>query len=1552
MRKRILSILLTLAIVISFIPQTVIPVNAADAADGTISVESVTGMPGSSVDVNISIANNPGILGATLTLEFGAGLTLTKAKAGTAFDTLAMTTPGKYTSPCNFVWDGQSIAPEDVKDGVILTLTFDIAESVTTGTEIPVEVSYAKGGIVDGDLNTVQPAIVNGGVTVVSYVPGDVNSDGVVNVTDIIFLRRHIAGGYDITINELAGDVNADGDRNTTDVILIRRYIAGDWGVTLVPGKLTGEDTHELVAVAAKAHTCTADGIFAHWYCEHCGKYYSDADGNTEITKADTVDKADHTNVIIDEAVGATPTSSGLTAGSHCGDCNKVIVAQKVIPPLEVTEHNITYDIANGDTYLEKQVSLGNVTNNNPDAFDESSVLVLKNLSVPGYRFLGWYDGAGDNATQVKRIESGTTYDVELYAHWEKISYTVQYKSDLFLDKSSETYTVDTGLVLPTPKLSNYVFAGWSDEDGNLYSSTKIPAGTTGNITLNANWTSERNKTWTKPVLGDPIIHMDEENDTIYFAYEIGEIQNVPLYTIKDFGYISGDGITKTETVTYATTVSEEHMEAYTKAVAKATTESSNWTLSEEWSEATAVDEQWCQENGYTKEEAETLGKSETGTWNVSNSKSGSTDTTHLETNEDNWQNEVKINSSSESTNESKIAAGVTSTLGVEEFGVKAEISAELDVEESNSTTNKNGMETGRAKGNTEISTDSTVTSSGWNTSSSYSGSNTSSSEKTTSTEVSEKICQTYGYGKEYVEGGSSESAQGLSSTSSSSDEYAASVTYGETTSEEVTSTWTTQATKPGYHRWVVAGTAHVFGVVGYNMSTQAYFVYTYSVMDDETHEFEDYSYTTASYNDQQNGVISFSVPFEVTEYVSDLTCGSSGLKVDQETGVITGYSGTDNCVVIPEYMNVGNGDVVKITGISSTAFSGNTDIAVVVLSDYITEIPDGAFEGCTSLEGVTGGAITKIGDNAFSGCTSLVDCGIHSNVVSVGENAFAGVGKLQVNAANASVVQAAANSGANQIVLYLNNLENTATCLSDGTLTIPEGTEYFEFNGYGKTFNDLTIISDADMTVINKANFVSSGKIPIQISSPEVILNQVTVSANGIAMVLSAENANVGLQGTNTVSSENTNALLSKNVTLYESNPNVVGKLVVNGTMLICGDAEGSELLTATNYMAIDAETFDRMLHSYTLYFDPNGGTCDTASREVPNGTAIGQMPTPEKQYYTFTGWYLADGTKVTEDTVFSTGLDQTVYATWTPNTFTLTYNANGGTCSTTTATMTYSKAIGTLPTPTRDYYTFNGWYTAASGGTQVTAETVFDTDADVTIYAQWTINELSGWVKASAVPTGGKVEEQKWAYTLTTKTESKSTSLSGYTQTGSYWVKSGSGSSYYASFPGGFDTSNSIYTSFMKSAYSSSSSTTTKREVSNAWAGYVYWHWMYDCNGATAYDRAIYDRKGTGPTNGYAYKYFGAFTSSTSYTAGTGYCNNLGATVYYNTGRTSYADSQGSKYWFRFNYYKSTYTDYYKMFQYQKVESKESTTKVTAGTSGNSTISDVQEWVRYRPI
>ena len=64
--------------------------------------------------------------------------------------------------------------------------------------------------------------------------PGDVNRDGSIDLKDVTVLRRHLAGGWNVTISEANSDVNKDGSIDLKDVTILRRYLAGGWGVTLI----------------------------------------------------------------------------------------------------------------------------------------------------------------------------------------------------------------------------------------------------------------------------------------------------------------------------------------------------------------------------------------------------------------------------------------------------------------------------------------------------------------------------------------------------------------------------------------------------------------------------------------------------------------------------------------------------------------------------------------------------------------------------------------------------------------------------------------------------------------------------------------------------------------------------------------------------------------------------------------------------------------------------------------------------------------------------------------------------------------------------------------------------------------------------------------------------------------------------------------------------------------------------------------------------------------------------------------------------------------------
>ena len=109
------------------------------------------------------------------------------------------------------------------------------------------------------------------------------------------------------------------------------------------------------------------------------------------------------------------------------------------------------------------------------------------------------------------------------------------------------------------------------------------------------------------------------------------------------------------------------------------------------------------------------------------------------------------------------------------------------------------------------------------------------------------------------------------------------------------------------------------------------------------------------------------------------------------------------------------------------------------------------------------------------------------------------------------------------------------------------------------------------------------------------------------------------------------------------------------------------------------------------------------------------------------------------------------------------ITLDANGGRVSTTSFTAHYPDTYGTLPTPTRDYYTFRGWYSTVLGSAVTANSTVPETEYE-TLSAMWEENPLSGWVQADNMPQDGQVVNRKYSYSLTEYTTSQNKSMSGW--------------------------------------------------------------------------------------------------------------------------------------------------------------------------------------------
>ena len=122
---------------------------------------------------------------------------------------------------------------------------------------------------------------------------------------------------------------------------------------------------------------------------------------------------------------------------------------------------------------------------------------------------------------------------------------------------------------------------------------------------------------------------------------------------------------------------------------------------------------------------------------------------------------------------------------------------------------------------------------------------------------------------------------------------------------------------------------------------------------------------------------------------------------------------------------------------------------------------------------------------------------------------------------------------------------------------------------------------------------------------------------------------------------------------------------------------------------------------------------------------------------------------------------------------TYPVTFNPNGGTVSTKSKNVTIGKTYGTLPTPTRTGYDFDGWYTRESGGTKVTATTSVGTNPPTTLYAHWIAKKYTVTLDAN----GGTVSmaSRTATYGSTYPALPDATRTGGYTFDGWYTQKTG---------------------------------------------------------------------------------------------------------------------------------------------------------------------------------
>ena len=210
-------------------------VTVPESPSASITIVPVCGKAGEKVRVPVMLENNLGFADLSIEIDYDSAVVeLTDVQPNNEVG--GNFTPAQNYTVRPYVLNWVNDENNNLFNGVLAILTFTIKQDAPLGS-YPITVDYYRGitgNNIDGedvnydkDWNRVPLNYLSGKLIVCAYTPGDINSDGEVDINDAICLLKYVAGWKLDGVVIEALDVNGDGRVNTKDAIQILRYIAG-----------------------------------------------------------------------------------------------------------------------------------------------------------------------------------------------------------------------------------------------------------------------------------------------------------------------------------------------------------------------------------------------------------------------------------------------------------------------------------------------------------------------------------------------------------------------------------------------------------------------------------------------------------------------------------------------------------------------------------------------------------------------------------------------------------------------------------------------------------------------------------------------------------------------------------------------------------------------------------------------------------------------------------------------------------------------------------------------------------------------------------------------------------------------------------------------------------------------------------------------------------------------------------------------------------------------------------------------------------------------------
>lgn len=211
-----------------------------------------------------------------------------------------------------------------------------------------------------------------------------------------------------------------------------------------------------------------------------------------------------------------------------------------------------------------------------------------------------------------------------------------------------------------------------------------------------------------------------------------------------------------------------------------------------------------------------------------------------------------------------------------------------------------------------------------------------------------------------------------------------------------------------------------------------------------------------------------------------------------------------------------------------------------------------------------------------------------------------------------------------------------------------------------------------------------------------------------------------------------------TKTISAFDGTKRSSGSGSFTGTYSISGNGSATKTITVTfkNFNTDNGDSASKSVSftvtvpawtSYTITYNANGGSGAPSSQTKWKDQTLTLSSTkPTRTGYSFLGWSTSStATSATYSAggSYTANAAATLYAVWKANTYTVKYNANGGTGAPANQTKTYGKTLTLSSTkPTRTNYNFKGWGTSASATTVTYASGAsYTANAGITLYAVW---------------------------------------------------------------------------------------------------------------------------------------------------------------------------------------------------------------------------------------